>query len=90
MTKTIHGTVHGRTIQLDVDLGVADGQKVEIQVRVVRSSEPWGEGLRRCAGALANEWTEEDDQILGEIHRDRQRDARKHITGLRLADWLTP
>jgi hypothetical protein len=29
MTKTIHGKVHGRTIELDEDLGVAEGQEVE-------------------------------------------------------------
>ena len=35
MTKTIHGKVHARTIELDEDLGVAEGQEVEIQVRVI-------------------------------------------------------
>ena len=35
MTKTLHGRVHGRTIQLDEDLGVAEGQEVEVQVKVV-------------------------------------------------------
>jgi len=28
------------------------------------AKEPWGEGLRRCAGALTSEWTDEDDRIL--------------------------
>jgi hypothetical protein len=35
MTKTIHGKVHGKTIELDEDLGVADGQDVEVQVKVI-------------------------------------------------------
>jgi hypothetical protein len=35
MTKTIHGTIHGKTIELDEDLGVADGQEVEVQVKVL-------------------------------------------------------
>jgi len=33
MTKTIHGKVRGRTIELDEDPGIADGQAVEVIVR---------------------------------------------------------
>jgi hypothetical protein len=72
LVKTTHGTVHGRTIELDEDLGLAEGQAVEIQVKVIPQPTQWGDGLRRCAGALANEWTEEDDRILEGIHRDRK------------------
>lgn len=79
MTKTIHGKVHGKTIELDEDLGVAEGQEVEVQVKVVPSTKTWGDGLRRCAGALANDWTAEDDRILNEIYQDRKRDNRKEI-----------
>jgi hypothetical protein len=79
MTKTLHGKVHGRTIELDEDLGVAEGQDVEVQVKIIEPARKWGEGLRRCAGALANEWTEEDDRILEEIHQDRRRDTRREI-----------
>ena len=35
MTKTLHGKVHGRTIELDEDLGVAEGQEVEVHVRMI-------------------------------------------------------
>ena len=35
MSKTLHGKVHGRTIQLDEDPGVAEGQEVEVVVKVV-------------------------------------------------------
>jgi hypothetical protein len=55
------------------------GQQVEIQIRVVTRPESWGEGLKRCAGALASEWTEEDDRILEEIHQDRNRPSRREI-----------
>ena len=43
MTRTLHGKVHGKTIELDEDLGVADGQEVEVQVEIVQprtSSQP--------------------------------------------------
>jgi hypothetical protein len=32
MTRTLHGKIHGKTIELDEDLGVVDGQEVEVQV----------------------------------------------------------
>jgi hypothetical protein len=79
MTKTLHGRVHGRTIELNEDPGVAEGQEVEIQMKVVPTPKQWGDGLRRCAGALASEWTEEDDRILEEIHQERKRDTRGEI-----------
>jgi hypothetical protein len=75
----VGGVVHGKTIELDEDLGVAEGQEIEVQVKVVPSTKTWGEGLKPCAGALANEWTEEDDRILNEIYQDRKRDNRREI-----------
>ncbi len=79
MVKTTHGKVHGRTIELDEDLGVPEGQEVELQVKLVPAPKPWGDGLRRCAGILANEWTDEDERILEEIYRERKRDIRREI-----------
>jgi len=75
MTKVIHGTVHGKTIDLDEDLGVADGQAVEVQVKVISNTarQP-GEGLLRTEGALADdtEW----DGIMEEIYQARKRERR--------------
>jgi hypothetical protein len=79
MTKTIHGIVHGKTIELDEAPDVADGQQVEITIKTVPARAPWGEGLGRCAGALADGWTEEDDRILEGIHQDRKRETRKEV-----------
>ena len=81
MVRQIHGVIHGRTIELTEDPGVADGQQVEITIKTVANSRPWGEGLRRCAGAFATDWTEEDDRILEEFHQERRRDTRKEISG---------
>ncbi|HEV3417061.1 MAG TPA: hypothetical protein VG056_09620 [Pirellulales bacterium] len=55
MARTVHGVVHGKTIEIDEDLGVAEGQAVEVQVKVVPASKPWGEGILRTAGALADD-----------------------------------
>jgi hypothetical protein len=79
MIKVVHGTVRGNTIELDENLGVAEGQYVEIQVTLPTAPAKWGDGLRRCAGALANEWTAEDDRILAEIHESRKHDARREV-----------
>ena len=42
MTKTLHGKVHGKTIELDEDLGVAEGQAVEVKVKTASSICRWG------------------------------------------------
>ena len=77
MTRTLHGKVHGKTIELDDDLGVAEGQEVAVQVKVVSSTTTWGESLRRCAGALADipGLDEHMEQILRERKTDRFRDV---------------
>jgi len=74
MPKTIRGTINGRTIELHEDLGLAPGEEVAVQVSVVKPAEAWGEGLKRCAGALVDdpEW----DVIMDEIHRARKLERR--------------
>lgn len=79
MTRVAHGTVRGKTIELREDLGMTEGQEVELTVNPVSTTGNWGEGLRRCAGVLATEWPEEDDRILSEIHDDRKRDTRQDL-----------
>ena len=32
-----------------------EGKQVEVEVRVIGDAEPWGEGVKRCAGALADD-----------------------------------
>ena len=71
MSRVIQGVVHGRTIELAEDPGVADGQQVEVVVKPLAPAKPWGEGIRRSAGALADSWTEEDERILDELDRSR-------------------
>jgi hypothetical protein len=70
MTRAVHGTVRGKIIELDEELGVADGQHVEVEVRAVEPAQKWGEGILRTAGALSDDphW----DEIMQVVH-----DARK-------------
>ena len=74
MTKTLHGKVHGKTIELDEDLGVNEGQDVEIQVKIVQPAKKWGDGILRSAGG----WVDypEMDAIMEKIHQDRKLERR--------------
>jgi hypothetical protein len=77
MAKTIHGKVHGKTIELDEDPGLADGQDVEITVRTVppATGRRPGEGFLRTEGALAND--QEWDDVMEQIYQDRKQDIRR-------------
>jgi hypothetical protein len=79
MNKILHGVVRGQMIELREPVGVADGQEVEVVVKFSLPSRPWGEGIRSSAGALADQWTAEDDRILQEIQQARNRDTRPEI-----------
>ena len=70
MTRQVEGVIHGKTIELDGDLGIADGQRVFVQVRVARAPRVWGEGILRSAGIAAN--VPGFDEAFKQIQRDRQ------------------
>jgi hypothetical protein len=74
MTKALHGKVHGKTIELDEDLGVAEGQEVEVQVKIVQPTGKWGEGILRSAGGWAD--YPEMDAIMERIQQDRKLERR--------------
>jgi len=77
MTKILNGKVRGKTIELTEDLGLKEGQEVEVRVTVLPGARPWGEGLLRCAGALADDaqW----DLIMEEIHQARKLERRPPV-----------
>jgi hypothetical protein len=79
MTKVVHGNVQGRTIELAEDLGLADGQQVEVTVRTVPATvaRTPGERLLRTEGTLADDphW----DAIMEEVHRERKTDTRPEV-----------
>jgi len=74
-------------IELDEDLGVAEGQEVEVQVTMLNGKKKlpgpppgWQPGKPgSIAGVLANLCTDEDDRILQEIYQDRKRETRRKI-----------
>lgn len=89
MTASLFGSVHGRTIQLDRDPGVAEGQRVEIEIRIIpqnrRKSLPgppegWSNGQNwNSAGVLAHVCTVEDENFLLEIQQSRQHESVREV-----------
>jgi hypothetical protein len=73
--KTIQGTIRGRTIELTEDLGLQDGQDVEVQVKVVSTGRAWGEGIRRSAGCMSDD--PNFDSVMQEIYQERKRERRQ-------------
>ncbi len=84
MIRIAHGVIHGRAIELREDLGLADGQLVEIQVTMIGAKKlppPPPPGWRPdkpavTAGLLADFDNEEEDRKLGAIG-----DERNGLTG---------
>lgn len=76
MNELIHGVIHGRTIELQSDPGLGDGLAVEVLIRPAPVPASTGDGIRRSAGALADDphW----DAIMDEIHQARKQERRPH------------
>jgi len=68
-----HGVVHGKTIELEHQTGLPDGQPVRITVLPIDGATrlPPGEGLRRSAGG----WSDDPaglDEYLGWSRQQRK------------------
>jgi hypothetical protein len=71
MTRTVHGIVRGKMIEIDEDLGVAEGQEVEVQVKVL---PPPGPTTSAMSHGLADVYA-----ILGERYQSGHSDtAERH------------
>jgi hypothetical protein len=74
MTRTLHGKVRGRTIELDEDLGVSEGQEVEVQVKIVPASPTrpvMSEGLAKIYEILGERYDSGFTDIA-ERHNEHQ------------------
>jgi hypothetical protein len=69
----MRGVVHGKTIELEEEPGLPDGQPVTVTVQPVSQQEQLasGEGIRESAGAWADAG-DEVDAWLEEMRRSRQ------------------
>ncbi|CAN5697477.1 hypothetical protein BH23PLA1_BH23PLA1_33040 [soil metagenome] len=82
MTRFIEGVVHGRTIELRDDPGLAEGQRVKVAVEPVNPTDLDPEERRRRLAALAGSLAhlpEEDWEALDEIIQDRQRWTHREL-----------
>jgi hypothetical protein len=74
MIQKVNGTVHGKMIELDSPLNMADGQAVVVTVSPLSVSETWGEGIKKSAGGWAA--YPEMDEIMDRIHAERKLERR--------------
>jgi hypothetical protein len=77
--NTSRGIVHGKPVELIEDLGLEDGQEVNVIVEVRKTDQKWGQGILQSAGAMAPYWSAEDDEILAEIDRDRRQASTRAL-----------
>jgi len=68
--RNFKGIVHGRTIELESDAGLPDGQAVDVLVTLSNGSQRLapGEGIARSAGA----WAEEAESLDEFLEWNRQ------------------
>ncbi len=79
-STVLRGVVHGKTIELDADTGLPDGQVVAITVQplgVQVQRLPPGEGIRRSAGGWADDPEGLDDYL--EWNRQLRKQGRRPI-----------
>lgn len=72
--EVLRGTVHGKTIELDQDPGLQEGQRVTVLVQTVTSAVAAGEGLKKAFGSWAEDGTEFDEYL--KWNRDQRKQTR--------------
>lgn len=70
MPEVVQGVIHGKTIELQADPGLADGTTVEVTIRPVSESDARVEAILRTAGAMAD--NPEFDAAMEEVDRYRR------------------
>lgn len=66
---TVTGVVHGKTIELQEETGLPEGQAVAVSIRPLT---PSGEGIRLSAGGWEEATGDEFRQWMGEIQKGRE------------------
>ena len=54
MTKKYNGIVRGKTIELDESPGLADGDRVRVELETAQDQKNWEEKAKNLAGSLAD------------------------------------
>lgn len=71
MTQKMEGIVYGNSIDAVGDVNLCDGDRVVLTIeKIMRRTEPWGEGINRSAGVAAD--VPDFDEIFEKIERERK------------------
>ena len=70
VSEVIEGVIHGKTIALATDPGLADGQAVRVIVKPLPTPEQRREAILRTAGSMAN--NAEFDAAMAQVESDRR------------------
>lgn len=73
---TLKGVVHGKTIELEHDSGLPDGQEVAVTVRPAKEIPP---ALLEAFGGWSDD-PEGLDEFIRQVYRDRETDPRNEPT----------
>jgi hypothetical protein len=68
MTTGLRGVISGKTVLLSNESGLPDGQEVTVSLQPVKQPLPPGEGVRRSAGA----WADDADDLAEFLTWSRQ------------------
>jgi hypothetical protein len=77
--KTLRGTIHGKTIELEVAPNLPSGQEVDVTIKPVSEAQLAGEGLQQAFGAWAEDPEDLDDII--DWNRQQRKVNRPEIEG---------
>ena len=78
MNPTFHGRVHGKRIEFDCELGMRDGQEVDVIVLLNNEGKTLGEGILRSAGAAAD--IVDFDSVFAQIEQYRKSAAFRDVS----------
>ena len=77
-STVFRGIVHGKIIELDQELGLPEGQPVEVTVQPVPLANAAGESLQRAFGGWSDE-ADELDEFL-KWNRNQRKQGREIIS----------
>ena len=70
MNRVIQGIVHGKVIELREEIGIPDGQEVDILVTLRNANPGTSSGILRSAGVAAD--LADFDIVFGRIETERK------------------
>ena len=79
MPKSIEGVIHGKTIELTTDPGLANGQAVRVFVKPLPKPEQALQAILRTAGSMSND--PDFEAAMAQVERDRRSAIHRESEG---------